>query len=53
VPLLAGRPREGRERLPADDQLDRDREVHPSLPLALALGRFFNVPIDEMFDADD
>ena len=25
----------------------------PSLPLALALGRFFNVPIEEMFDADD
>jgi len=25
----------------------------PSLPLALALGRFFGVPIEEMFDADD
>jgi putative transcriptional regulator len=25
----------------------------PSLPLALALGRFFNVPIEEIFDADD
>jgi putative transcriptional regulator len=25
----------------------------PSLPLALALGRFFNVPIEEMFDVDD
>jgi len=24
----------------------------PSLPLALALGRFFHVPIEEMFDAD-
>jgi putative transcriptional regulator len=24
----------------------------PSLPLALALGRFFGVPIEEMFDAD-
>ena len=24
----------------------------PSLPLALALGRFFNAPIEEMFDAD-
>ena len=24
----------------------------PSLPLALALGRFFAVPIEEMFDAD-
>ncbi|WP_411277260.1 helix-turn-helix transcriptional regulator [Gaiella sp.] len=23
----------------------------PSLPLALALGRFFSVPIEEMFDA--
>jgi putative transcriptional regulator len=25
----------------------------PSLPLALALGRFFNATIEEMFDADD
>jgi putative transcriptional regulator len=25
----------------------------PSLPLALALGRFFDVPVEEMFDADD
>jgi putative transcriptional regulator len=25
----------------------------PSLPLALALGRFFGVPIEEMFDAND
>ena len=25
----------------------------PSLPLALALGRFFEVPVEEMFDADD
>ena len=25
----------------------------PSLPLALALGRFFNMPIEEMFDADE
>ena len=25
----------------------------PSLPLALALGRFFNTPIEEMFDADE
>ena len=25
----------------------------PSLPLALALGRFFDVTIEEMFDADD
>ena len=24
----------------------------PSLPLALALGRFFVVPVEEMFDAD-
>jgi putative transcriptional regulator len=24
----------------------------PSLPLALALGRFFDVPIEEMFNAD-
>ena len=24
----------------------------PSLPLALALGRFFAVPIEEMFNAD-
>ena len=23
----------------------------PSLPLALALGRFFGVPVEEMFDA--
>jgi putative transcriptional regulator len=25
----------------------------PSLPLALALGRFFDVQIEEMFDADE
>lgn len=25
----------------------------PSLPLALALGRFFGVPVEEMFDGDD
>ncbi len=25
----------------------------PSLPLALALGRFFDVPVEEMFDADE
>ncbi len=25
----------------------------PSLPLALALGRFFETPIEEMFSADD
>jgi putative transcriptional regulator len=25
----------------------------PSLPLALALGRFFQVPIEEIFDADE
>ena len=25
----------------------------PSLPLAFALGRFFQVPVEEMFDADD
>ncbi len=25
----------------------------PSLPLALALSRFFGVPIEEIFDADD
>jgi len=25
----------------------------PSLPLALALGRFFEVSIEEMFDADE
>ncbi len=25
----------------------------PSLPLALALGRFFGVPIEEIFDADE
>lgn len=25
----------------------------PSLPLALALGRFFKTPIEEMFDADE
>jgi putative transcriptional regulator len=25
----------------------------PSLPLAFALSRFFGVPIEEMFDADD
>ena len=24
----------------------------PSLPLALSLGRFFGVPVEEMFDAD-
>jgi putative transcriptional regulator len=24
----------------------------PSLPLALALGQFFGVPVEEMFDAD-
>jgi putative transcriptional regulator len=24
----------------------------PSLPLALALGRFFDVPVEEMFHAD-
>ena len=24
----------------------------PSLPLALALGRFFGAPVEEMFDAD-
>ena len=24
----------------------------PSLPLALALGRFFEVPVEEMFDGD-
>ena len=24
----------------------------PSLPLALALGRFFGVPVEEMFDAN-
>jgi putative transcriptional regulator len=24
----------------------------PSLPLALALGRFFGVPLEEIFDAD-
>ena len=25
----------------------------PSLPLALALGRFFGVPAEEIFDADE
>ena len=25
----------------------------PSLPLALALGRFFGVPIEEMFDGNE
>ena len=25
----------------------------PSLPLALALGRFFDTPVEEMFDGDD
>jgi putative transcriptional regulator len=25
----------------------------PSLPLALALARFFGVPVEEMFDADE
>jgi len=25
----------------------------PSLPLALALGRFFGVPVEEMFHADE
>ncbi|HST17413.1 MAG TPA: helix-turn-helix transcriptional regulator [Gaiellaceae bacterium] len=25
----------------------------PSLPLALALARFFRTPVEEMFDADD
>jgi putative transcriptional regulator len=25
----------------------------PSLPLAFALARFFDVPIEEIFDADD
>jgi len=25
----------------------------PSLALALSLGRFFGVPVEEMFDADD
>jgi putative transcriptional regulator len=25
----------------------------PSLPLALALGRYFKVPLEEMFDADE
>ena len=25
----------------------------PSLPLALALSRFFHQPVEEMFDADD
>ena len=25
----------------------------PSLALALSLGRFFDVPVEEMFDADD
>jgi putative transcriptional regulator len=25
----------------------------PSLPLALALARFFQQPVEEMFDADD
>ena len=25
----------------------------PSLPLALALARFFGTPVEEMFDADD
>jgi putative transcriptional regulator len=25
----------------------------PSLPLALALGRFFEVPVEEIFNADD
>ena len=25
----------------------------PSLPLALALARFFDGPVEEMFDADD
>jgi putative transcriptional regulator len=25
----------------------------PSLPLALSLGRFFGVPVEEMFDANE
>jgi putative transcriptional regulator len=25
----------------------------PSLPLAIALARFFGIPVEEMFDADD
>lgn len=25
----------------------------PSLPLALAMGRFFNEPVEEIFDAED
>ena len=39
--------------VPADDQLDRDRRYTPSLPLALALARFFDIPVEEIFDADE
>jgi putative transcriptional regulator len=34
------------------NSIETDRYT-PSLPLALALGRFFGVPVEEMFDADD
>jgi len=34
------------------NSIETDRYT-PSLPLALALGRFFGVPVEEMFDGDD
>lgn len=33
------------------NSIEQDRYT-PSLPLALALGRYFDVPVEEMFDAD-
>lgn len=33
------------------NSIERDRYT-PSLPLAIALARFFSLPVEEVFDAD-
>jgi DNA-binding XRE family transcriptional regulator len=30
--------------------LDRERSLHPSLPLALAMARFFQASVEEIFN---
>ena len=49
---VAGAAGRGDRGLAADDQLDRRGRYTPSLPLALALARYFGRTVEEMFDDD-
>ena len=50
---LPGRAGGGAGRVAADGDLIEGGRYLPSLPLAFAIARFFDMTVDKMFDPDD